>query len=243
MPESVNKSVQSGFQVDNSNSTSATKRGTRIVKKGHEMDKNAFLRILTAELTNQDPMNTKDSTAYVSQLAQFSSLEQMANLNNTMSFNAAGSLVGRTVALNVYDDWGHQYGGIVKNVAKNGDEIKLTVNVPKYIGDKVTDFEDKEFDLKDMSEVLNIPTEDTKFLGYLSDNMTYLNNNMNFMVASSMINKNVDLSTMDGEEEKKYSGIVTEVYKAKEGIKLKVKLDGSDEEKEFFFDNVTKVKQ
>lgn len=241
MADSVNSSVQSGFTTDNN--IGATRNGTRIVKKGQEMDKNAFLRILTAELTNQDPMNTKDSTAYVSQLAQFSSLEQMANLNNTMSFNSAGNLVGKTVALNSYDDWGHQYGGIVKNVTKNGDEMKLTVNVPKYIGDEIVNYEDKEFDLKDLSDVLNIPTDDTKLLGYLSDNMTYLNNNMNFMVASSMIDKNVDLTTMEGEEEKNYSGIVTEVYKTKEGIKLKVKLDGSEEEKEFFFDNVSKVKK
>lgn len=241
MPDSVNNSVKSGFEIDNY--TGATRKGTRIVKKGHEMDKNAFLRILTAELTNQDPMNTKDSTAYVSQLAQFSSLEQMANLNSTMSFNAAGNLVGKTVALNSYDDWGHQYGGIVKNVTKNGDEMKLTVNVPKYIGDSIADYEDKDFDLKDLSDVLNIPTDDTKLLGYLSDNMTYLNNNMNFMVASSMIDKNVDLIIMEGEEEKNYSGTVTEVYKTKEGIKLKVKLEGSEEEKEFFFDNVSKVKK
>lgn len=241
MPDSVNNSVQSGFEIDNY--TGATKRGTRIVKKGQEMDKNAFLRILTSELTNQDPMNTKDSTAYVSQLAQFSSLEQMANLNSTMSFNAAGNLVGKTVALNSYDDWGHQYGGIVKNVTKNGDDIKLTVNVPKYIDDSIVDYEDKDFDLKDLSDVLNIPTDDTKLLGYLSDNMTYLNNNMNFMVASSMINKNVDLTTIEDEEQKNYSGTVTEVYKTKEGIKLKVKLEGSEEEKEFSFDNVSKVKK
>lgn len=241
MSNSVNNSVQSGFVIDNN--TSATQRGTRIVKKGQEMDKNAFLRILTAELTNQDPMNAKDSTAYVSQLAQFSSLEQMANLNNTMSFNSAGNLVGKTVALNSYDDWDHQYGGIVKSVTKNGDEIKITVNVPKYVGDEIVNYEDKEFDLKDLSDVLNITTDDTKLLGYLSDNITYLNNNMNFMVASSMIDKNVDLTTMEGEEEKNYSGTVTEVYKTKEGIKLKVKLDDSEEEKEFFFDNVSKVKK
>ncbi|QPW56179.1 FHIPEP family type III secretion protein [Clostridium botulinum] len=91
----------------------ATNRGTKIVKKGQEMDKNAFLKILTAELTNQDPMNAKDSTQYISQLAQFSSLEQMANLNSTMSFNSASNMVGKTVALSSYDEYGKQYGGTV----------------------------------------------------------------------------------------------------------------------------------
>ncbi|MCY6370386.1 flagellar biosynthesis protein FlgD [Clostridium ganghwense] len=228
--------------MDNSKS-SATRKGTRIVKKGNEMDKNAFLRILTAELTNQDPTNAKDSTAYVSQLAQFSSLEQMSNLNSTMSFNSAGNLVGKTIALNAYDDWGHQYGGRVKNITKQGDVIKLTVNVPKYRGDKIIDHEDKEFDLKDLSDVLNIPSDETQILAYLQDHMAYLNNNMNFMVASSMIDKHVELTTGTGEEQKDYSGTVTEVFKTKEGIRLKVKLDGVGvhEEKEFSFDEVSKV--
>lgn len=121
----------------------ATERGTRIVKKGQEMDKNAFLKILTAELTNQDPMNAKDSTAYVSQLAQFTSLEQMTNLNNTMSFNSATNLVGKTVALDVYDGNGRQYGGTVVNVARDGDEINLTVKIGKYEGDKLIGYEEK----------------------------------------------------------------------------------------------------
>ncbi|MDI9219152.1 flagellar biosynthesis protein FlgD, partial [Clostridium tertium] len=34
----------------------ATDRGTQIVKPGQDMDKNAFLTILSAELSNMDPM-------------------------------------------------------------------------------------------------------------------------------------------------------------------------------------------
>ena len=52
----------------------ATEKGTRIVKAGEAMDKNAFLRILAAQLSNQDPTNAQDSTEFVSQMAQFASL-------------------------------------------------------------------------------------------------------------------------------------------------------------------------
>lgn len=218
---------------------SATKNGTRIVKKGQEMDKNAFLKILTAELTNQDPSNTKDSTAYVSQLAQFASLEQMANLNSTMSFNSASTLVGKVVALNTYDDYGKQYGGIVTNVNKQGDTIKLTVNVAKYKGDEVVGYEEKEFPYKDLSDVLDLPDDKSQSLNYLTQGMNYLNTNMSFMAASGLINKPVELTST--QDKQNYAGRVLEVYKTSEGIKLKVSLDDGTE-KEFLYNEVTKVK-
>jgi flagellar basal-body rod modification protein FlgD len=221
----------------------ATERGTRIVKKGQEMDKNAFLKILTAELTNQDPMNTKDSTAYVSQLAQFSSLEQMANLNNTMSFNSVSNLVGKTVALNAYDENGRQYGGPIVNVSRDGDEINLTVQVGKYEGDKLIGYEEKDFSFKDVSEVLDVPDDKSQMLSYLIDNIAYASNSMNFMLASNLINKQVELSVKSGDTTENYSGTVIETFKTSDGIKLKVRLEDSGEEKEFYYNDVVKVKE
>lgn len=221
---------------------SATERGTRIVKKGQEMDKNAFLKILTAELTNQDPMNAKDSTAYVSQLAQFSSLEQMANLNGTMSFNSASTLVGKTVALNAYDENNKQYGGIVRNVTKEGDNITVTVTVAKYKGDTIVGYEDKDFAYKDVAQILDMPDDKTQLLSYLTEHMNYLNSNMNFMAASALINKSVDLKTIEDGTDKDYSGKVLEVFKTEDGIKLKVATEPDGTEKEFFYNEVTKIK-
>ena len=41
-----------------------------------------FLQLLTTQLQNQDPLNPTDSTQFVSQLAQFSSLEQMMQIRS-----------------------------------------------------------------------------------------------------------------------------------------------------------------
>jgi flagellar basal-body rod modification protein FlgD len=40
-----------------------------------------FLKLLVAQLQNQDPLNPMDGTQFVSQLAQFSELEQMIGVN------------------------------------------------------------------------------------------------------------------------------------------------------------------
>jgi flagellar basal-body rod modification protein FlgD len=40
-----------------------------------------FLKLLVAQIQNQDPTQPADSMAYVTQLAQFSSLEQLININ------------------------------------------------------------------------------------------------------------------------------------------------------------------
>lgn len=53
-------------------------------KKEKALGKDSFLTMLVAQLQNQDPLNPMDGTDFSSQLAQFSQLEQLINLNDSM---------------------------------------------------------------------------------------------------------------------------------------------------------------
>ena len=106
-----------------------TERGTPIVQKGEEANKNLFLELLVAQMKYQDPMNPQDPTQYVTQLSQFSALEQsmtlnkgmeeLLGLNNGILINSAmstsSSLIGKHVEVSEVNENKENYKGVVKS--------------------------------------------------------------------------------------------------------------------------------
>lgn len=83
------------------------------VKNSSQLGKDAFLNLLVTQLKNQNPLKPMDNTQFVSQMAQFSALEQTTNLAN--SFNEfektfssslqlqAASLMGKKISVQTND--------------------------------------------------------------------------------------------------------------------------------------------
>lgn len=224
-----------------------TDRGTKIIQPGEDMDKNAFLRILAAQMANQDPTQPQDGTEYVSQFAQFAAMEQMSNLNNTMSQFASQSLIGKGVMLNAYDKNGNIITGIVRSVSQSGSKILVGVEYFDEKGELVIG----EFENNDIANVIDVQ----------DNRLDYINNNMAMLVGSSMIDKNiefivsseesegnedqVDNETSDGETTtpvyETMNGIVESVVVENYMIKLRVRVDGSDEVQTVTLDKVIRV--
>ena len=69
--------------------------------KTTDLDKDAFLQLLVAQMKYQDPLEPTDNTEYISQLATFSQLEEMQNMTAGMSLQRASGLVGQEVIVKV----------------------------------------------------------------------------------------------------------------------------------------------
>ena len=84
--------------------TTATSSIATAAAKTSTLDYNSFLQLLTAQMKNQDPTKPMDSTAFVSQLASFSSVEQQVNTNSRLdailtssNLSQAGSMIGMKI--------------------------------------------------------------------------------------------------------------------------------------------------
>jgi flagellar basal-body rod modification protein FlgD len=88
------------MEVNNLYSTSQTTitagtAATRNVRS--ELGKDAFLKILVTQLSNQDPMNPLEDQDFITQLAQFSVLEELQSMGTGAAFSQANSLVGKNI--------------------------------------------------------------------------------------------------------------------------------------------------
>jgi len=79
---------------------SAANIGTRNTG---DLGKDDFLNLLVTQLQYQDPLNPTDDKEFIAQMAQFSALEQMQNLNSSFTATKAYSIIGKDVVANIVD--------------------------------------------------------------------------------------------------------------------------------------------
>ncbi|MFM1770090.1 MAG: hypothetical protein RJA22_2619 [Verrucomicrobiota bacterium] len=117
---------QNNFLTEANYQSGALRTPSRTLKQDD------FLRLVMAQLTNQDPLKPQQDTEFIAQMAQFTSLEQskamqgdIALLQKQQLFLQANSLLGRQVSVQDLD--GSLLQGTVSSVEVHGGTPYLVV--------------------------------------------------------------------------------------------------------------------
>lgn len=141
-------------KTQQSRGANKTENGTPIIEQGKENDKDLFLKLLVAQMQNQDPFSPQDPTQYVTQLAQFNSLEQMMAMNDNLDY-----LLGMTNGLLVNSAMGSASALIGKNIeayAPVKEGMENSEEKPKKLTGKV-----EGVHIKDGVVYMNVRNDET----------------------------------------------------------------------------------
>jgi len=153
----------SAYSTGKVNSSAENK--LNIQKEKESLDMQDFLNLLVAQITNQDAMNPMDNTEFISQMAQFSSLQAMSDLRDVSMQGQATSLIGKNVIVADYNNKGILVidEGVVQRVTIYSGQTKLYVN-------------DKEYNYSNIMEIKEAKKEEDPVLKALGDILKGVNN-------------------------------------------------------------------
>lgn len=109
-------------------------QGTNISedKKGNDsLDKDAFLKILVAEMQYQDPLEPSSNTEWVTQMASFSQIESLQEVSKTLGEQTASQLVGKRVIVTASENTDGEINyvtGVVQCIEKRSDGLYFSIN-------------------------------------------------------------------------------------------------------------------
>lgn len=109
------------------------------------LGKDDFLQLLITQLQHQDPMNPASDTEFIAQVAQFSSLEQMQNMNSAVQQQQGYALIGKYISGTVSDEAtgdSSQISGQVTGVRMSSGKVLLMVGDKEVKLESVQDVSD-----------------------------------------------------------------------------------------------------
>ncbi len=109
----------------NGQQTSTARQPTKV------LGQQDFLTLLAKQFETQDPMQPMDDTAFIAQMAQFTSLQQMTELSQSQQMMTSASYLGRDVTVQDPAS-GDNTTGVVSAVDNTGTAPALVINGTSY---------------------------------------------------------------------------------------------------------------
>ena len=136
--------VKDGRVVEDSSDASSSTSGSGKKKNvNNTMGQEQFLQLLVAQMQYQDPLEPTSNTEWVAQMATFSMVESLNNMQQAFDKQSANALVGKYVLINDGDNG--YVKGKVDYVTKQDGKTKISVNDKLYDLDKLDTVADEEY--------------------------------------------------------------------------------------------------
>ena len=148
---------------------------TTTTSSSDTLDRDAFLNLLTTQMQYQDPLEPTSNEDFLAQMAQFSALEQMQNLNTSFSLQQGYALVGKEVIGLDSTDSSEYVEGTVDAVTLKSGEVYLTIG-------------DVEVALSDVQAVVNDTTQSdslTEALDEINASLTSINERLDSLASTT----------------------------------------------------------
>ncbi|HBG66418.1 MAG TPA: flagellar hook assembly protein FlgD [Treponema sp.] len=107
------------------------------------LGKDDFLKLLITQLSNQDPTSPMEDTEFIAQMAQFSSLEQMTNMN--ANFEKMNAMLNASQAVNTI--------GKAVDIDVGGTQVTGVVNAVTYGSNPQVKVGNMYYDMKQITAV------------------------------------------------------------------------------------------
>ncbi len=135
--------VKDGRFVEDTSESTSTSKGGKKKNVDNTMGQDQFLQLLVAQMQYQDPLEPTSNTEWVAQMATFSMVESLNNMQTAFDKQSANSLVGKYVFINDGDN------GFVKGkvdfITKQDGKTKLSVGDKLYDLDQLDTVSDEEY--------------------------------------------------------------------------------------------------
>jgi flagellar basal-body rod modification protein FlgD len=129
-------------------------------RKTGELGKDDFLNLLVTQLKYQDPLKPMEDKEFIAQMAQFSSLEQMQNMNTTFTSIKAFSMIGKEITATVKnEDTGELQvvEGLVESVRLSNGKSYAVVEGRDILVDDITDvYEPTDYEFGEIADFTDI---------------------------------------------------------------------------------------
>ncbi|GHH99986.1 flagellar hook capping FlgD N-terminal domain-containing protein [Neobacillus kokaensis] len=113
-----------------------------------ELGKEAFLKILVTQLQNQDPTQPQKDGEFVAQMAQLSVLEQLSNLNNSLTayLESGNNISQHSYVLGNKVTWTNpetnaQESGIVEGINYKNNQVYYKIGDQEILSSSITSME------------------------------------------------------------------------------------------------------